>query len=188
MLILSWRKSVGPRIVRIFWSNAREGSLVDEKEQGEDSSHSIQRYWSLVEGDGVLSLRTSTIRWLHLTIVMFVNPDEFWRSKTEIFEYDRRMCLGTLHSYYHSWVAIENYSGRSLAKLEARDEAKKQMNSEHRGRVVELNRMESVFLDLGYFILIFCLGRMELRRETWARGLRNTTCAVTLPVIMKSYS
>ena len=62
-------------------------------------------------------------------------------------------------------VTFRSYSGRSLAKLVARDEAKKE-KTEQLKREVELSHMEAVILDLDHIILIFCLARTELRRDT----------------------
>ena len=70
---------------------------------------------------------------LHLKIMMLVNPDESWSSKTEIFGYDQQICPG----HFPSLVTIREMPfrkdrGRSLAKLEARDEAKKQRTLKNR--------------------------------------------------------
>ena len=64
-------------------------------------------------------------------------------------------------------VTFRNYSGKSLAKLVARDDAKKQKTlSEQLKREVEFSHMEAVILDLDDIILIFCLTRTDLRRDT----------------------
>ena len=62
-------------------------------------------------------------------------------------------------------MPFRNYCGRSLAKLEARDEAKKQKTLENRDKGMEISQMEAVILDMDS-IIIFCLARMELRRDT----------------------
>ena len=57
-------------------------------------------------------------------------------------------------------LPFTNAVGRSLAKLEA----KKQKSVKNRKNGI-FSQMEGAILDLDYFILIFCLARMEPRRS-----------------------
>ena len=96
---------------------------------------SSQLYWSHWWGRrlkrAVQTQRNLTIPWLHFKIMMSVNPDEAWSSKTEIFGYDKQICPG-IFLFFWPFVRCpsKNYRARSPAKLKVREdeteEAKKQ--------------------------------------------------------------
>ena len=83
-----------------------------------------------------------------------VSLDESWKSKTEI-NHGTFLFFLTIRE-----LPFTNAVGRSLAKLEA----KKQKTLKNRKNGI-FSQMGGVISDLDYFILIFCLARMEPRRS-----------------------
>ena len=90
--------------MRKLWSNSRKRTQDNEKRKGEDSSYSQsievllretarRGYPDPEEVDNpMVTPQDYDVR--------FVNPDEFWSSKTEIFGYDEEICAGIFT--YHS--------------------------------------------------------------------------------------
>ena len=54
----------------------------------------LKSWWGKRLKRAVQTQRNLTIPWLHFKIMMSVNPDEAWSSKTEIFGYDKQICPG----------------------------------------------------------------------------------------------
>ena len=129
MAILSWRNPPGPRIMRKIWSNTRERTQGKEKEQAEDSSYP----------KGIVVLLRETIRKGYPDPENVDGPtiarqDDDVRQSRRVLELQNRELW--IRPNYLSWhfpilitireMSFRKYRGRSLAKLEARDEAKKQ--------------------------------------------------------------
>ena len=108
--------------MRKLWSNTCERRQSKEKEQSVDSSYS--------KGIEVLLRETprkaTILCWWHLTTILFVHPDESWSSKTDLWirPTDLFWHFSTLMTIRE--MPFRNFRGRSLTKLEARDECKKQ--------------------------------------------------------------
>ena len=96
MAILSRRKPPGPRIMRKFWSNSRVRIQGNGKRRCEDSSHpkGIEVFVRETAKNGCPDPEKFDNPWSHLKIMMFVNLDESWSSKTEILGYDQQSCPG----------------------------------------------------------------------------------------------
>ena len=137
---------------------------------------SSQLYWSLGEGDG----------WKGLS-----RPRDIWQShdctsrlwcpsirtrlgapKQRSLATTNRSVLAFSYSSDHSWDALQKLPCKVTREVEGqrgRDRGSQETeDSEKERRGVELHQMEVFILDLDYFILIFCLARMELRRDTRA--------------------
>ena len=95
MATLSWRKLVGPRIVRKLWSNSRERTQGNEKDAC-STSHGVDSSYT----KGIEVLLRETARMGYPDPEDVDNPkiapqDESWSSKTEIFGYDQQIYPGT---------------------------------------------------------------------------------------------
>ena len=137
-IVASWpfsqgEKQHGPQTMGKLCSNTRELTQGNEKELGEDSS-----YRKRIE----VLLRETARK-------SFPDPEKV----------DNPMVAP--HATFRE-MPVRNHRGRLLAKLEARDEAKKQNTLKIVLQRVKLSQMESIILSLGNF----CLARMELRRDT----------------------
>ena len=103
---LSWRKAI--------WNQNYENSgatrVGEHKVTRKDKMRTartpvLKSCWGTRLERVIQTQRTSTIPWLHLKIMMFVNPDESWSSKTQILGYDQQICPGTSP---FSWPFVRN--------------------------------------------------------------------------------
>ena len=131
MAIHSWREPLGPRIMRKLWNNTLTRTQSKEKEQVEDSSYS----------KGIEVLHWETAR------KGFPDPEDVDNPTIAPQDYDVRQSGRVLELQNRNlWILFwhfpilmtirempfRNYIGRSLAKLEARDETKKQKTLKNR--------------------------------------------------------
>ena len=140
MAVLSWRKPLRSRIMRKFWSNTCERTQGNEKDacstsQGEDSScpkaievmlreTSRKRYPDPENIDTpMIALQDSEVR--QSGRVLELQNRDLWTRPTDLSWHF--LILVTTRE-----LPFKNYRRRSLAKLEARDEAKKHKTLKNR--------------------------------------------------------
>ena len=134
MGILSGRKPPGPIIMRtlleqLAWANECRSTR-------KDKTKTARTTWALKSCSRrrakrtSFTQRTSTIPWLRLKIVIFVNLNEFQSSNQRFSDTTNRTVLALSNTCDHSWDALKNYRGRSSEKSNLREnkieEAKKQ--------------------------------------------------------------
>ena len=124
MAILSWRKPPGPRIMRKLGSNTRERTQSKEKEQAEDSSYH----------KGIEVMLRETARKSYPENVdnpMNAPRDYEVRQSGRVLEFQNKdLWIRPRDLSWHFSILVtirelpfKNYRGRSIANVEARDEA-----------------------------------------------------------------
>ena len=176
MAILSRRKPPGPRNMRKFWSNSRvheyKATIKDEvrtaltpkvlkswwgrrlkrgvqtQENDDNPMIAPQDYDVRQSGRGLkLQHRDLYLRPTYLSWHFSCSCDQSWDALQKL------QCKVTRE--------VEGQRGQDRGSQETEDSEKKWWKK-------KLHQMEVSILDLDYFILIFCLARMEPRRDTWA--------------------
>ena len=129
MIILSWGKPVGPRIMRKLWSKLTTGQSEHLREQTDDKKRETDRRQlararsrkpTKRRPSGVTQ-RTPKIPWWHLQIMTFANLGESWSSKTGTSGYDQQICPGTFPS---SWPFVKKLSRTIVQKTSEKWKAK----------------------------------------------------------------
>ena len=192
--------------MRKLWSHIREQTQGDQKRQGEDSS-----YPKAVEGLLRATARKNYPKSENVDIRMIAPEAHDVRRSGRVLELQNRdlWIRPTDLSWNHPllWPFVRRPSGISVEGhlRNWMPETTRSRRTRSR-RLWKYNQMAAVILDLEYFILIFCLARMEIRRDTraywlavsclgqlrpsaWAWGMAIVRLmAVTLLMAMRSFS
>ena len=155
--------------MRKLWSHIREQTQGDERRQGEDSSNP-----EAVEGLLRATARKNYPKSGNVDIRMIAPRDHDVRQSGLVLELQNRdLWIRPTDLPWHFPILVtvreapfRNFRGRSPAKLKAIED--KIEETKKQNTLKKYNQMEAVILDLDYFILIFFLARMELRRDTRA--------------------
>ena len=132
----------------------------------------LKSCWERRLGRAIQIQRTLTILWLHHDTMKSVSLYESWSFRTKIAGSDPRIYLG---AFLFLWPFVsclsEVYRGRSIANLEARDEAKKQ--NTQKNTTVRSNAQ-------GYDLAVAFL--LAMRSFTWTFSARSCMARKITPI------